>query len=241
MKAFVLAAGFGTRLKPLTDQVPKPLVPVHGAYLVAYALRLLAKHGITEVMMNVHHHASQLMEALKDGASYGVQLSYSVEERLLGTGGGLKKAQDWLGSGAFVVVNSDIVSSINLAQAVQTHQEKRALCTMVLRHADKEDEPSSIETSDGMKVCGILGHRVKNLACTEAWMFTGVHVLHPRILSYLPENQPSCIVRQGYVPALLAGEPIQGMAYDGYWTDAGTLKTYQQLCDDVRLGRFTGV
>ncbi len=244
MKGFVLAAGFGTRLAPLTQTVPKPLFPVGHLPLIGYALRLLAHHGITDVIVNLHHLGKQLREAVGDGSAYGVSVTYSEEPEILGTGGGLKKMHHALDD-TFVVVNSDTILDVDLHAVIATHRRRRALATMILRRDPDQGSYGQIEIDGDGRVRRILGHMSptdeKNAKEIEAvitpYMFTGVHVLEPGLLEYLPEGVETCVMRYGYMKAMNNDELIQGVVTNDYWVDAGTPKRYFDANLDVMSGR----
>ena len=118
MKAMILAAGFGTRLRPLTDKVPKPMVPILNRPILEHTIHLLRTHGITDITINLHHQPEMITDYFGDGEKYGVQLHWSHEPEILGTAGGIKKAQQWLDGESFLVINSDVVTDINLSKVI---------------------------------------------------------------------------------------------------------------------------
>jgi NDP-sugar pyrophosphorylase family protein len=130
----LLAAGFGRRLRPLTDRLPKPLVVVGGKPLIAYTLALVRAAGIRDVVINLHHRADQMRAALGDGAAYGISIRYSEEDPILDTGGAIKRAQPLLADDTFVVLNTDIICDLDLRAPIAWHRAQRATATMVLRH-----------------------------------------------------------------------------------------------------------
>lgn len=225
VKGFVLAAGLGTRLLPITNSIPKPLVPVGHIPLVGYALRLLSHHGITEVIVNTHHLKDELKAALGSGERFGVSIVYSEEEDILGTGGGLKKMHHLLEDDTFVVINSDILIDLDLGRVLDFHRRRGALATMVLREHPQEDTYGGIEVNDAGRIRRILGqgHQEEGL---RSLMFTGVHILEPRFLEYIPPDVETCINRYAYMKALANDEKLYGFVTDGYWADAGTPTRY---------------
>src|SRR5437870_5981980 len=138
MKAMVLAAGLGTRLRPLTATLPKPLLPVAGRPILEWNLLLLKRHGITEVIINLHHLGEQIVRALGDGARLGLRLAYSHEPTLQGTGGGIKQAAPFLKGGPFLVLNGDTLSDCDLTALIAAHRASRALATLAVR-----DDPNA--------------------------------------------------------------------------------------------------
>jgi NDP-sugar pyrophosphorylase family protein len=232
VKGFILAAGFGERLRPITDAVPKPLLPVGNLPLIAYAVKLLAHHDITDVIINLHHLGKAIKEALGDGADYGVSITYSEEDEILGTGGGLKKMAGELGDGTFVVVNSDTILDVDLTRAVAQHQKRGALATMVLREDPRQKEFGQIEVDATGRIRRILGQG-DSADQLKAYMFAGVHVLEPRFLEYIPTGINTCINRYAYMKALDNGEVLQSYVSSGYFADAGTSQRYFDVNADA--------
>ena len=132
MKAMILAAGFGTRLHPLTSIIPKPLVPVANQPVIERTIRHLKKHGIHEMIVNAHYHHNQISDFLDQGRPFGVDIEVRVERDILGTGGGIKNTEDFWDTEPFVVINSDIVTDIDLSEACSDHKTQGNLVTMVL-------------------------------------------------------------------------------------------------------------
>lgn len=235
MKGFVLAAGFGQRLRPLTETLPKPLLPVGRVPLIGYALRLLAYHGITEVIVNAHHLEKTLRERLGDGSAFGVHVTYSVEEELLGTGGALRAVHEQLADDTFVVVNGDTIVDVDLADVIRQHRSRGALATMVLRQDPGQEQFGQIEIDASERIRRILGHAGPDVETSElqSYMFTGVHVLEPGFLDYIPPDVNTCINRYAYTKALSNGESLYGFLGTGYWADAGTPWRYFQTNVDA--------
>ncbi len=216
-------------MAPLTAVIPKPLLPVGNLPLIGYAIKLLAHHGITEVAVNLHHLGRELKAALGDGSDYGVKITYSVEEdEILGTGGGLKQMAEFLNQ-TFVVVNSDTIIDVDLGEVLDSHRRSNALSTMVLREDPRQDQFGLIEIDDDNRIQRILGQAPKNGATPanlRPLMFTGVHVMEPRFLDYIPAGVNTCVNRYGYTKALTNGEVLNGFVAERYWADFGTPSRY---------------
>jgi NDP-sugar pyrophosphorylase family protein len=232
VKGFVLAAGFGQRMRPVTESVPKPLLPIGNLPLIGYALKLLSFHGITDVIVNLHHLRDKLREAVGDGADYGVRITYSEEEEILGTGGGLKKMHEQLQESTFVVVNSDSIVDVDLFAAIEAHKRAGALATMVLRDDPASAEFGQIEVDQSARIRRILGQGAEG-GSFRSLMFTGVHVLEPRFLEYIPPDVNTCINRYAYTKALHNDEVLHGFVSTGYFADAGTPARYYQAHVDA--------
>lgn len=236
MKGFVLAAGFGTRMRPVTESVPKPLLPIGQMPLIGYALNLLGKHGIHDVIVNTHHLARTLKDRLGDGSQFGVSIQYSDEDEILGTGGALKRMQAELDE-TFVVLNSDTIIDLDLTAAIRSHHDSGALATMVLREDPDFERYGAIEIDHENRVRRILGDGSSSEKL-RGFMFTGSHVLSPRFLEYLPPEVESCLIRYGYRKALDNDEPIHGYLHTGAWMDAGTPERYFHVHDAALAGEL---
>ena len=212
----ILAAGFGSRLRPLTDRTPKPLVEVAGQPLIAYPLALARAAGIRDVVINLHHRGSDIRAALGDGSAYGVSIQYSDEDPILDTGGGILRARPLLGDERFVVLNSDSIIDLDLRQLVEWHVAQGAVATMVLRPDREAARFGLVEIDRGQRVRRLLGRPADAPGPLTALMFAGVHVLEPAVFDYMATGTFG-IVKQTY-PALLAADAhVAGYVYDGYW------------------------
>lgn len=240
MKAMILAAGLGTRLRPLTETMPKPLLPVAGTPLIVWNLLLLRRYGVTEVLINLHHLGPMIEQALGDGARYGLNLTYSREPVILGTGGGIKQAEPFFEGRPFLVLNGDTLSELDLGALMQAHREGDALATMVLREDPEAERWGPVEVDQARQVLSINGRgrgRTGN-GPTRMLMFAGVHVMHPRLLREVPVGRESSII-EAYVRAIAGGERILGYRMAGYWSDVGTPERYAQAQRDAEAGRIS--
>jgi NDP-sugar pyrophosphorylase family protein len=150
MKAMILAAGYGERLWPLTSDRTKPALPVLGKPLVGYVAEYLAKYGIEDVIVNLHHQPESVRGALGDGSQFGVRLQYVHEPVILGTSGAMDNARHFLEGDTFIVVNGKLITDLDLKAALETHRQKKALATLVLLRNPKHERFSIVETRDGM-------------------------------------------------------------------------------------------
>src|SRR6267378_2057842 len=159
MKAMVLAAGMGERMWPLTEERAKPSLPVINRPMIAHTLEHLARHGVDEAMINLHYHPESIRGLVGDGKRYGVKVHYSEEPVILGTAGGLKKAETFLkGSGSFFMINSDSVGDCDLGAALKKHRESAALATMVLIPPDPKSAYSTVEMDQRERIVRIAGN-----------------------------------------------------------------------------------
>ena len=237
LKGMVLAAGLGERLRPLTENCPKPLLPVAGRPMMEYPLRLLAGAGIREVVVNTHYLAEAIYRCVGDGERLGLEITYSHEPDILGTGGGIRKVESILSGGSFVVANSDVVIDLDLAEVIRLHRDKGAAATMVLRPDPRPEAWGAIEIDREGRVREFLGRLGWTGEPLEKLMFTGIHILEPRVFNYMPASRPFSITEVTYPAMLEAGEPVHGFTHHGYWSDLGTQERYRQTCEDLERGR----
>jgi NDP-sugar pyrophosphorylase family protein len=226
MNVMLLAAGRSTRLGALGATLPKPLVPICGYPAIAFGLAACARAGFARSVVNVFHHGDLVRETL--GASaHGVRLDYSVEAELLGTGGGLAAARPLLGAGAVLVMNAKVVAALDLAAFVAAHGAGGGLATMLLRDDPGARRWGAIVADETGRVVGILDARSPRPPegrVTER-MFTGVHVVEPALLDRLRPVM-SDVIRDAYIPALLAGETIRAEVLRGYFAEHSTPERY---------------
>ncbi len=245
MKAMILAAGFGTRLFPLTIDRTKPAIPFLGKPLVGYVAEYVARFGFKDFIVNLHHQPDSVRQALGDGEAFGVRITYTVEEpNILGTAGALDNARDLLHDGPFLIVNGKIISDIDIAAAVETHNRSNALATMVLKPNVKREKFTIVETEDGLvKSFGEMAKPLTEEEIRETeheiftpLMFTGIHILDPRVFEYIQPGVYSDIVPHVYRPALEKGERIAAHVTEGNWYELSTIPRYL----DISLAMMNG-
>ena len=227
MKAMVLAAGQGMRLRPETDSMPKALIPVAGRPMIEYALLLLRHYGIQDIIINLHHLGEQIENRLGNGRSLGLKINYSREAHLLDTGGGLLKAKRFLQDGPFIVINTDALIDLNLATLIDFHGKMNAAATLVLRPDERADEYGSMDIDSTGQICRFLNSNAptKPVGQLRKLMFTGVQVLDPSIFQHMDELGPErkfSTTKDTYPRMLMAGERLFGFLFDGFWQDLGT-------------------
>lgn len=236
----ILAAGLGTRLRPLTHTTPKALVQVAGRPLIEYALRFVRTQGIRRVVINLHHLGDQIRAKLGDGRAGGLQISYSVEERLLETGGGVKQAQVLLEDGGpFLVVNSDAILDIDLAAVVSAHRRSRAVATLVLRPDPEAARYGLLEIDASGRLRRVRGQPATvDAGPLSAYMFTGCQILEPRIFDFMPQGRAFSLTRDTYVGLLRAGEPLCGFVHTGAWMVVDDARGVERATQAIRSGRL---
>jgi NDP-sugar pyrophosphorylase family protein len=218
MKAMVLAAGLGTRLRPLTDTRPKALVEIAGRTLLEITLERLRASGIDRVIINVHHFADMMIEYLKAKNNFGMQIEISREETLLDTGGGLKKAA-WFFAGdtqPFVLHNVDVITTINLRKMAEYHNDNRSLATLAIQDR-RTSRPLAFDENLRLRGRG------------AGFAFSGIHVISPELLHNLTEDGAFSII-DSYIRLASQGEKILGFRADEYsWRDVGKLQDLKQV------------
>jgi len=233
VKAMILAAGLGCRLRPLTDTVPKVLLPVGGRPVIAYNLYLLRKYGFEEVIINVHYLADQIKETLGDGRAFGLRISYSDEPDLLDTGGGINKVRSQWEDSTLLVLNGDVIVDLDVERLISFHQGKGGVATLVLRDDAHLESFGPIEVNGEDRIGSILG-RPRPLGILRR-MFTGVHIIEPAVMDVIPSGQRYSII-DAYIHLLASGKALYGHLMNGYWNDIGTLERYEQAKRDALAG-----
>lgn len=241
MRAMILAAGLGTRLRPLTNDRPKALVEVAGHTLLEITLRRLASFGIREVIINVHHFAELVVEYLRENSYFGMRVEISREELLLDTGGGLRKAA-WFftGNEPFLLHNVDVISAIDLDRMVQAHVANHALATLAVQ---KRETSRRLLFDADLQLCGRQTGRhpaqfVRAAKEISPLAFSGVHVISPRFLGRMTEDGAFSII-ESYLRLSGEGEKISAFRADGYyWRDLGTPENVAQAARDFEQQKF---
>ncbi len=248
MKAMVLAAGLGTRLRPLTNHKPKALVEIGGQTLLEITLRRLKSFGIEEVIVNVHHFAGAILDFLKANNNFGMRIKISQEDVLLDTGGGLKKAGWFFLEGVgksekpFLLHNVDVISTIDFAEMLKRHNENNALSTLAVQ---ERETSRYLLFDEQLQLCGrrIVREKreelVRAVEKPEALAFTGIHMISPQLLGMMKGNGAFSIIDL-YLRLAGQGEKIQSFRADKYyWRDLGKLDQVQQANEDYRQKLFT--
>jgi len=244
MKAMILAAGLGTRLRPLTNDRPKALVEINGRTLLEITLSRLRTYGIRDVIINVHHFADMIVEYLKTNDNFGMRIEVSREEELLDTGGGLKKAawffKDSRGHSGketpFILHNVDVLSTIDLERMRQLHFETQALATLAVQ--DRETSRYLL-FDERRQLCGRRVGRdqppefVRPAEQAQAWAFSGIHVISPRLLAMMAEDGTFSIITS-YLRLAAQGEKLLAFRADEYyWRDLGKPEGVAQAAKDL--------
>jgi NDP-sugar pyrophosphorylase family protein len=239
----ILAAGLGTRLRPLTNDRPKALVEVAGHTLVEIALSRLRAFGICDVIINVHHFADMVVDYLKAHANFGMNIAVSGEDILLDTGGGLKKASYFFlqdsQSEPFLLHNVDVISTIDLGRMLTSHRTSNALATLAVQNRKTS---RYLLFDEQLRLCGRQGGAdrgpeiVRHASRAEPLAFSGIHVISPRLLTMITEDGVFSII-DTYLRLAAAGEKIIAFHADEYyWRDLGKPDHLTQATEDARHG-----
>lgn len=242
MQVMILAAGRSTRLGPLGAVRPKPLIPICGYPAITFALARCAHAGLRDVVINVHHHGDQIREALGDGAAFGVSIRYSIEDELLGTGGGIARARALFAPGPVLVINGKVIADLPLETVIAAHTAapRNTVATMVLRADPGAGQFAPVTADETGRVIGLRGKRsdVTAFGAATDCMFTGIHVLEPALLDRLPPGV-SDIIGDAYQPALADGARVQSLLMTGYFEEHSTPERY--LAGNLALLRRPGL
>jgi NDP-sugar pyrophosphorylase family protein len=222
MKAMVLAAGLGTRLRPLSLEIPKPVIPVLGQPLVGHAMAFLHGHGAETFLLNLHHGAEMVRREVTAWTAGRFPVEFTHEPEILGTGGGIGNAREHLRGGTFLTANSDAVARFPLGNALASHRANGALATLVLL-PDRSKRYTPVRVREDGRIAGFGG-----AAPSGAFegFYTGYLIAEPEILDRIPRGRPSCIVRDTFIPLIATGAPIFAFVTDGDFLDFGTPEDY---------------
>jgi mannose-1-phosphate guanylyltransferase / phosphomannomutase len=237
VKAMVMAAGAGTRLRPLTFKLPKPMVPVANRPALEYTLRNLKKHGINDVVLNLHSHPQAIQDYFKDGKEWDLKITYSLERQLLGTAGGVKKMASFFEDGTFLVMSGDGLTDVDLTTLLEFHREKRSLATMALKSVDSRFDYGVTVTDDR----GAITRFFEKPSWKDVFsnqVNTGIYVFEPAVLAEIPAGTTYDFGNQLWPKLLKARAPIFAQAIDAYWCDVGNLSEYRRAHRDILDGHI---
>lgn len=244
MRALVLAAGMGERLRPLTDVTPKPMLELGGGPLIRYPLAMLKRGGITEVAINLHHLGSIIQRGLGDGSALGLRITYAPEPVLFGTGGPLNGLRDFLGADTFVIANSDTILDLDLRAILAFHRDRAALATIALFKPTNLDYYSRLEidAAEKLRRMRLLIRRDPLIyddypsalndtvaATLSSLMYCGVIVAEPVVLDLIPAKAPWSLMEGLFAPMVANGQAVFGYVHTGYFRTMDDLKSYEAL------------
>ena len=231
MKAVVMAGGEGTRLRPLTSNQPKPMVPVVGKPCMEHILELLHRHGIDEVTITLAFMPQAIRTYFGDGEALGMSIDYSVEEEPLGTAGSVRQAARDLEE-TFLVISGDALCDVDLTSLVEFHREKKASVTIGLKAVENPLEFGIVVTDEEGRVERFLEKPSWGQVFSDT-INTGIYVLEPEVMKHVPTDRPYDFSKELFPLLLEMGRPIYGHVFDGYWQDIGNLDQFRQANIDA--------
>ena len=235
MKAIIMAGGEGTRLRPLTCDCPKPMLPLMNRPVMAWALDLLRRHGIEDVAVTLGYLPDAVTDCFGDGDNFGLRLRYYIERTPLGTAGGVRQAADFLDE-TFIVLSGDGLTDLDIGAALAFHREKRAMATLALKRVDAPLEYGVVVMGDEGRVLRFLEKPDWSDVAADT-VNTGIYILEPEVLGRIPEDRP-CDFGRELLPALVReGLPVFGHVMEGYWCDIGDMRAYLAAHMDAMEGR----
>lgn len=237
MKAIIMAGGEGRRLKPVTGDMPKPLVPLCGRPVMEHIILLLKKHGITDICAALKYRPDDIKSYFGNGERLGVSLSYRVEAEALGTAGGVKNCEDFYGNEDFLVISGDAACDIDLGELISEHKKRRPAATIALC-------PESEPLRYGLALCDRDGF-VRSFVEKPDWRHvvtnlvnTGIYIISPHAMELVPKSAEFDFAKDLFPMLLDKGEKLLGVPCGGYWCDIGTPKSYYECCADALSGKL---
>ncbi len=237
MKAVIMAGGMGSRLKAITGDRPKPMVPLLGRPLMEYILELLRSQGFDQVCAAVRYRAGDIMAHFGDGSRFGVEMQYRVEEEPLGTAGAVKNCRDFYGGEDFLVISGDAACDFRLSRLMEEHKRRGAAVTLALcRHSEPLSYGLAVTDGEG---------RIRSFVEKPDWsrvvtdlVNTGIYVISPRIMELVPEGREFDFAKDLFPLLLSRGELLLGLPIEGYWCDVGSPLSYYRCCADALEGKL---
>ncbi|NEQ78371.1 MAG: NDP-sugar synthase [Okeania sp. SIO2C9] len=253
MKAMILAAGKGTRVRPITYRIPKPMIPILQKPVMEFLVELLRQHGVNQIMVNVSHLAKEIEDYFRDGQKFGVDIAYSFEGRIedgnligeaLGSAGGMRRIQDFYPyfDDTFIVLCGDALIDLDLTAALKWHKEKGSMATVIMKSIPRE-----LVSSYGVVVTDEAGRiqsfqekpKVEEALSTD--INTGIYIFEPEVLNYIPSGMEFDIGSQLFPKLVETGAPFYGVAMDFEWVDIGKVPDYWRAINDVLMGKVKNV
>ncbi|BAZ68486.1 MAG: mannose-1-phosphate guanyltransferase [Pelatocladus maniniholoensis HA4357-MV3] len=232
MRAVLMAGGSGTRLRPLTCDLPKPMVPILNRPIAEHIINLLKLHDITEIVATLHYLPDALRDYFQDGSDFGVQITYSVEEdQPLGTAGCVKNIAELLDE-TFLVISGDSITDFDLTAAIEFHKQTKSKATLILTRVPNPIEFGVVITDEDHRICRFLEKPSTSEIFSDT-VNTGAYILEPEVLEYLPANTESDFSKDLFPLLLAKGEPMYGYIAQGYWCDVGHLDAYREAQYDA--------
>ena len=253
MKAMILAAGKGTRVRPITYTIPKPLIPILEKPVMEFLLELLRQHGFDQIMVNVSHLANEIENYFRDGQKFGVQIAYSFEGRIvdgvlvgeaIGSAGGMRRIQDFspFFDDTFVVLCGDALIDLDLSAAVKWHKSKGSIATVIMKSVPREEVSSyGIVVTDESGRVKAFQEKPKVDEALSTNISTGIYIFEPEVLKYIPSGQTFDIGSELFPKLVQMGAPFYGLVMDFEWVDIGKVPDYWHAIRSVLSGEIKNV
>lgn len=253
MKAMILAAGKGTRVRPITYTIPKPMIPILQKPVMEFLLELLRQHGFDEIMVNVSHLANEIESYFRDGQRFGVQIAYSFEGKIvdgelvgeaLGSAGGMRRIQDFspFFDDTFVVLCGDALIDLDLSAAVKWHKEKGSIATIIMKTVPQEEVSSyGVVVTDEEGRIKAFQEKPSVEEALSNCINTGIYIFEPQVLDYIPSGEEYDIGGQLFPKLVEMGAPFYGIPMDFEWVDIGKVPDYWQAIRGVLTGEIKNV
>src|ERR671921_2741181 len=242
MKAVIMAGGHGTRLRPLTSDQPKPMIPIVNVPCIEHIVRLLESHGVTDIVATLQFMPEEIQDYFGDGSDWGVNMRYSIEGVPAGTAGSVKLAEEHLEGGRVLVVSGDALTDADLTRIVEFHQAKGAEATIVLKSVENPLDFGIVITEEDGRISRFLEKPAWGQVFSDT-VNTGIYLLEPSVMGEIPDPEDGEYdFSKELFPGLLEeGRPLYGYVTDDYWEDIGTLEQFAGAQRDVLDGKVKGV
>ena len=237
MKAVIMAGGFGTRIHPLTIDLPKPMIPLYNRPIMLHIIELLKKHGIDELVLLLYHQPMVIKNFFGDGSEFGVRITYVTPLEDFGTAGAVKMAAKHLGE-RFMIISGDLLTDFDLSQAIAFHEERQAKATLTLTSVKDPLQFGVVITNKEGKITKFLEKPGWGEVFSDT-INTGIYVLEPEVLDMLPEGENRDWSKDIFPQMLANDDALYGCRLDGYWADIGNTDSYLESCEDIaeEIGR----
>lgn len=225
-KVFILAGGLGTRLKPLTNEIPKPMVEIDGKPLLEHVISLFKKYGVYDIILAVHYKKEKIMNYFKDGSEFGVKITYIEEKEPLGTAGALLLAKNMLNE-TFFMINADDLMNINLQNMLEFHRKNKAVATIALTKIEDTRE-YGVAKLEGDKIVEFVEKPLPEVAPSHL-ISSGLYILEPEVIDLIPKREGIIRMETEVFPDIAKSGKLYGYPFPGQWFDTGTLERYEQV------------
>lgn len=237
MKAFLMCAGLGIRLLPITKILPKPMIKINNSPILLNTVNLLKHYNISDITINLHHMPLIIKNFFKDGKDFGVKINYSFEENLLGTAGGLAKVKKFFSDESFLVISGDILFDINLLDAIDFHKNHNSIATIILKDYDFSLKYGAVSYDKNNKILDFIEKPyLKDLYPTK--INTGIYIFNPEIFDFIEENSFQDFANLVFPKILKKGINMYAYETKNYWNDIGDINAYISAQKDVLSGKL---